>query len=97
MLEILILGLTGVVAGAFSSAPPRTPPERPDEARPAFHQADVRVRSTFGPSANEAPERAGTVCVIRVLRANPRVDPGIVRTAERPVDQEMVVPSVCAR
>jgi len=97
MLEILILGVSGVVAVASPFGPARTTPERPDEARAAFPQADVRARSTFDPSVNEAPERSGTVCAIRVVRADPRVDPGIVRAVERPVDREMVVPSVCAR
>ena len=97
MLEILILGLSGVVGGASPSSPPRATPERPDEARPAFHQADVRTRSTFDPSLSEAPSRSRTVCAIRVLRADPSVDRGIVKAVEWPVDQGMVVPSACAR
>jgi len=97
MLEILILGFCGVVGGASLSSPPRPTPERPNEARPAFHHADVRPRSTFDPSVNETPGRSGTVCAIRVLRADPSVDEGIARAVERPVDQGMVVPSACAR
>jgi hypothetical protein len=35
-------------------------------------------------------------CSIRVVRADPRLDPGIVRTVEPPVDAGMSVPSQCA-
>ena len=97
MLEILILGLSGVIGGASPSSPPRTTPERPDEARPAFHQADVRTSSMVDASAKEAPSRSRTVCTIRVMRADPRIDREMVKAVEWPVDQGMVVPSVCAR
>jgi hypothetical protein len=96
MLAILILGLSGVVGGASPSSPAPTIAERPNGARPVLPQADLPTWWSFEVPVKDATSNSQTVCAIRVLRADPSIDRGIVRAVERPVDPEMVVPSVCA-
>jgi len=60
---------------------PASPPGRPDHG-------SLRVVEPLGTTS--------IVCHIRVLRADPQVDPGSTRPVERSIDREMVVRSTCA-
>lgn len=48
------------------------------------------------PPRDEPRMPEGVTCTIRVLFADPEVDPGIVRSAPPDVDPKMVVPARCA-
>jgi hypothetical protein len=100
MLAMLIVGFSGLVGAAWPSSAADTVPARRYEATPspALHQADLRPGSPLGgPVRDDEAPIPRTFCSIRVLRADPSVDRGIVKALETPVDQEMVVPSTCAR
>jgi hypothetical protein len=66
---------------------------------PAF---DRRSEAAVPPSAQppSAPGPASqpnTTCAVRILRADPRVDPGMAWPVPRQVDAEMVRKSPCAK
>ena len=97
MLAILMLGLSGVADGPLPSMPGRTTAERPREARPAVQTPRPRTSWSFEAPVEDVAPNGQTACAIRVLRADPSIDRGIVKLAEPRVDPAMVVPSVCAR
>jgi hypothetical protein len=97
MLAGLILGFSSLVAEASAASPASTVPARSTEVRRARRQADVPTRSWFDAPVKDAESKSKTVCAIKVLRADPSIDRGIVKAVERPVDPGMVAPSICAK
>jgi hypothetical protein len=97
MLAILILGSSGLLGGFLFPSAASTTSSRPAEARPALQPADSPTSAPFDARVSEPSAKSSLVCTLRVLRANPTIDPGIVVTLKRPVDPEMVFPSPCAR
>jgi len=96
MLAVLILGSSALLGEFLFPSAAGTPPSRPAEARPALPPANPETRAPFDARASEAPAKSGTVCTLRVLRADPALDPGIVVTMKRQVDAAMVLASPCA-
>jgi len=96
MLAILILGSSGLLGGFLFPSAASTSSSRPAEARPALQQGESPTRAPFDPRATRPSANSKTVCTLRVLRADPTIDPGIVVTLKRQVDPEMVSPSPCA-
>ena len=97
MLAILVLGCSGLLGGLLFSSAASTTASHPTDARPTLQPAERQTTAPFdaratGPSANSGP-----VCTLKVLRADPTIDPGIVVTLKRQVDPEMVFTSPCAR
>jgi hypothetical protein len=97
MLAVLILGSSSVLGGFVLPSAASAAPARSSEVRAALHHADFQTKSPFNAPVEDAASNSRTVCTVRVLRADPRIDPGIVKQLERPVDQDMVAPSVCAK
>jgi hypothetical protein len=97
MLAILILGSSALLGGFLFPLAAGTPSSRPPEARPALPPADSETSAPFHARGSEPSPKSGVVCTLRVLRADPSLDPGIVVTMERQVDPEMVISSPCAR
>lgn len=96
MLAILILGSSDLLGGFQFPSAARTTASRPTEAKPALQPADSQTGAPFAARVSEPSAKSGTVCTLRVLRADPNIDPGIVVTVKRQFDPEMVFPSRCA-
>ncbi len=96
MLAVLILGSSGLLGGFLFPSAASITFSRPPDARPALQPADSQTDVPFDARATKPSANPGTVCTLKVLRADPTIDPGMVVTLQRKVDPEMVFPSPCA-
>jgi hypothetical protein len=98
MPPVLVLGCVAalVLTTAATSATTRTGarmnPGRASEPASAGEKWWARARD----GADAGDKNRKTICTLRIMRADPRVDRGMVVAIGRPVDPGMVVPSRCA-
>ena len=91
MLAELIFGLISLLGGVAPSPPASTPTKvQTEPGRPA--PLAVPPQTDLVPASG-----SGIVCTVRILRADPSIDAGIVRFVERDLDPKMVAPSVCGK
>lgn len=97
MLAILILGCSGLLGGFLFHAAAGTAASRPPDPGITLQPADSQTAAPLDARAPGPSASSGTVCTLKVVRADPTIDPGIVMTLKRQVDAEMVIASPCAR
>ena len=110
MLTLLILGMMAaapepqVGAEMTSSAPMAVTTSRLQLLAPrpqAFAPALVGPREYSGTlgaiAATPADQRPTLTCTLRNVKADPKIDPGIAREADKTIDPKMVRPSICRK
>ncbi len=98
MPPILVLELAAALAAAAPSPSATGRSEGREQAVPSsFREAARNQAPAREPTIESAgAARRGTFCTLRIMRADPRLDRGMVVAMDRPVDSAMVVPSTCA-
>jgi len=98
MPPILVLELAAALAAAAPSPSAVPRGQGREQAVPAsWREAAGKEAPAQEPTIESAgAARRGTVCTLRIMRADPRLDRGMVVAMDRPVDSAMVVPSTCA-
>ena len=98
MPPVLVLGCVAALALTASSPSASTGADRRkeaggvSEARSAGEKAWAQARA----GADAGDQIRKTICTLRIMRADPSIDRGMVVAIERPVDPGMVAPSRCA-
>ena len=94
MPPVLVLGCVAALALTASSPSASTGVDRRKEAeeRSAGEKGWAQVRA----GADAGDKNRKTICTLRIMRADPSIDRGMVIAIERPLDPGMVAPTRCA-